>query len=133
MKHFTRRFLIPYLKASQYRNICEIGSLGGGNIDRLLALGPNITIIDPCIFERLDLKYESNPRINVIKGLSLPVLQEISAPYDCFMIDGDHNWYTVYHELKLIHERQLLAKGGSILLHDVCWPYARRDMYYNPR
>jgi hypothetical protein len=25
----------------------------------------------------------------------------------------------------------MLAKNGTIFLHDVCWPYARRDMYYD--
>lgn len=32
----------------------------------------------------------------------------------------------------MIEERHLLAAGGAILLHDVIWPYARRDMYYQP-
>lgn len=52
--------------------------------------------------------------------------------FDCFLIDGDHNWYTVFKELKVIAERDLLAPGGAIFLHDVRWPYARRDMYYDP-
>jgi hypothetical protein len=66
------------------------------------------------------------------KGLSLDELVRQTTPFDCILIDGDHNWYTVYHELKMIEQKHLLSPGGAILLHDVIWPYARRDMYYQP-
>lgn len=124
---------MPYIAASGYRRLCEIGSQGGSNIDRLLGIGSIcIDIVDPCIDLDLEAKYTDDPRVNVRKGLSLNVLPEIEGSYDCIMIDGDHNWYSVYHELTLIHQKQLLAPGGTVFLHDVCWPYARRDMYYDP-
>jgi hypothetical protein len=53
--------------------------------------------------------------------------------YDCFLIDGDHNWYTVFNELDLIRQRSLLRPGGMIFFHDVEWPYGRRDLYYQPQ
>jgi hypothetical protein len=53
---------------------------------------------------------------------------------DLVLLDGDHNWHTVYNELTLIHLRA--AETGTmppvVLFHDVAWPYARRDMYYDP-
>jgi len=52
--------------------------------------------------------------------------------YDCILIDGDHNWYTVFNELNLIRQRALLRPGGVIFFHDVGWPYGRRDLYYQP-
>jgi hypothetical protein len=48
------------------------------------------------------------------------------------LIDGDHNWYTVFNELAIIEQKGLLNDGGAIFLHDVGWPYGRRDMYYLP-
>ena len=57
-------------------------------------------------------------------------------PMDAALIDGDHNWYTVYNELRL------LARGAPgpparrcrvLILHDVGWPYGRRDLYYDAR
>ncbi len=48
------------------------------------------------------------------------------------IIDGDHNYYTVSQELKLLGQR---AAGGQLpllLFHDVCWPHARRDDYFAP-
>jgi hypothetical protein len=32
--------------------------------------------------------------------------------------------------LRVIFEKDLLRKGGVIFFHDVEWPWARRDMYY---
>lgn len=54
--------------------------------------------------------------------------------YEFQPIDGDHNWYTVFHELRLLEEsaRRAGMLFPLVLLHDVEWPYARRDMYYEP-
>ncbi len=49
-------------------------------------------------------------------------------------LDGDHNWYTVFHELRLIEEHCQRNERlfPLVLLHDLGWPYGRRDLYYNP-
>ena len=60
---------------------------------------------------------------------AFPELHDI----DLWTVDGDHNWFTVYHELKAIEaacgrdNKPLFA-----ILHDVCWPAGHRDMYYAP-
>lgn len=132
MRFFAKNVVGPYVKASGYRRLCEVGSALGKNIDRLLAVeGMEICCIDPCVGADLVEKYKGNPRVDVRRGLSLDMLGKISGPFDCIMIDGDHNWYTVFHELELIHNKGLLAKDGTIFLHDVGWPYGRRDMYYD--
>jgi hypothetical protein len=132
VRFFANSIVGPYVKASGYRRLCEVGSALGENIDRLLAV-PDMSIccIDPGVLADLVNKYAGNPRIRVCKGLSLDELAKLDDEFDCIMIDGDHNWYTVYHELKLIHAKRMLAKDGTLFLHDVCWPYARRDMYYD--
>ena len=55
-------------------------------------------------------------------------------PMDAALIDGDHNWYTVYNELRLLREvaRDAGAPLPVMILHDVGWPYGRRDLYYAP-
>jgi hypothetical protein len=49
-------------------------------------------------------------------------------------LDGDHNWYTVYHELRKIEElhEHDAERFPVLFLHDTDWPYGRRDLYYNP-
>jgi len=92
----------------------------------------HLTLIDPCIDRDLESKYADEPRVTVIKDISLQALPYLRDEFDAIMIDGDHNWYTVFNELTLVEEHRLLAKDGVVFFHDVEWPYGRRDMYYQP-
>jgi hypothetical protein len=129
----VRQFTIPLARKKQWRSFCEIGSLKGDSANVLLGLdGVSLTIIDPCLDSDLVHRYSTDPRVTVHKAISLDALPLVKGPFDCILIDGDHNWYTVYNELRLIRERELLRVGGMIFFHDVSWPYGRRDMYYQP-
>jgi predicted O-methyltransferase YrrM len=133
MQNFVKSFVVPLLAKRRWTRVCEIGaSLGGGT--ELLAPLPSIalTVIDPCLDYDLNEKFASNPHVTIKRGISLEVLPDLRDVFDCILIDGDHNWYTVYHELKVISECNLLKQGGIVFFHDVEWPYGRRDMYYQP-
>ena len=133
MQAFFDKIIKPHVIKNKYTSICEIGASVGNSSDSLLKINSvRLSIIDPCIDSDLCGKYENNNRVRVYNGLSLEMLPKVLQQFDSFLIDGDHNWYTVYNELKTIHERSLLKKGGTIFFHDVCWPYGRRDMYYLP-
>ena len=125
-------------RKSHWKSICEIGSRTGASADHLLNLPlTSYAIIDPCIDQDLGAKYAGDSRVRVIKSNSLDALTSIrpigpASGFDCILIDGDHNWYTVFNELSLIRERALVRPGGFIFLHDVDWPYGRRDLYYQP-
>jgi hypothetical protein len=133
MQNFVKLFVVPLLKNQREARVCEIGASFGESTD-LLATIPNIslTVIDPCLDCSLHEKYVANKQVTVKKGTSLEMLPTLDEPYDCIIIDGDHNWYTVYHELKAISARNLLKRGGTIFFHDTEWPWGRRDMYYQP-
>ena len=63
---------------------------------------------------------------------SLDAIDEVGA-VDAWFVDGDHNWYTVYHELLAIKKvTEATQQPLLIFLHDVAWPAARRDLYYAP-
>ncbi|MGI8922497.1 MAG: class I SAM-dependent methyltransferase [Fimbriimonadales bacterium] len=133
MTFFFEDYIRPYLLRYPSLRILEIGASHGEHTDLLRTL-PNaqLTLIDPCLDEPLDRKYAGDPRVTVVQEISLNALPRLSAEFDCILIDGDHNWWTVISELRLIEERCLLAKGGVVFLHDVGWPYGRRDMCYRP-
>jgi hypothetical protein len=133
MRQFVRHFIIPLARKRGWGHFCEIGASTGLSSDELLKL-PLIsyTIIDPCFDTDLARKYAGDARVTVQKSNSLDVLPDLDGTYDCILIDGDHNWYTVINELRLIRERGLLRAGGMIFFHDVGWPYGRRDLYYQP-
>ena len=132
MMYFAPKITFPLIRHFGYRNILEIGASMGQHSETLLSIPQvKLTIIDPCMDCELDKKFGQNDRVTMLRDCSLNVLPTLQQQYDCIFIDGDHNWYTVYNELKQIISHNLLKPGGTIFLHDVAWPYARRDMYYN--
>ena len=133
MQQFVLDFIVPLARKRRWTSICEIGASVGDSTNELLKL-PILshTVIDPCFDEDLGALYAGDPRVTVRKGNSLDILPNLDAAYDCILIDGDHNWFTVFHELRLIRERKLLRAGGMIFFRDVDRPYGRRDMYYQP-
>lgn len=133
MEKFTRHFIIPLARKRTWRSFCEIGASTGISTDELLMLPiDSYTIVDPCFDADLILKYAGDARVTVLNCNSLDALPNVASVYDCILIDGDHNWYTVFNELRLIRQRNLLRPGGMIFFHDVEWPYGRRDLYYQP-
>ncbi len=133
MTFFFDRYTKPFLERSDRVRILEIGASEGRHTDLLLSLSAaQLTLIDPCIDRDLESQYADEPRVTVIKDISLQALPHLNGEFDAIMIDGDHNWYTVLNELRHIEEHRLLAKDGVIFFHDVEWPYGRRDMYYQP-
>jgi hypothetical protein len=133
VKFFADTVVKPLITRHGYRRLCEIGASYGETTDALLQLGSvSIDVVDPCLDADLGEKYRGDARVRVHPGFSLEVIPKLKGPFECILIDGDHNWYTVFNELKLIEERNLLQPGGTIFVHDVGWPYGRRDMYYQP-
>jgi cephalosporin hydroxylase/GT2 family glycosyltransferase len=127
----------PLIDAVQPRRIVEIGALRGETTVRMLrGLGQDceLHVIDPVPqFDPAEHERMFPGRYHFHLGTSLEVLPDL-PPADVVLVDGDHNWYTVFHELKLLAET---ARGAEVplpllVLHDVGWPYGRRDLYYAP-
>jgi hypothetical protein len=133
VQYFWEWALKPLLRFNGASRILEIGASFGGNTEKLLKDLPQarIAIIDPCFDDDLVARYSDESRVVVHKGRSLEVLPDLSGEYDAILMDGDHNYYTVYNELNLIAKRTLLAENGFILLHDMGPPYGRKDMFYD--
>jgi hypothetical protein len=125
----------PLLEAAHPRNIVEIGACEGEHTVRLLEWCKKrqclLHSIDPKpMFDVSQLTARFPENFKFYQARSLDVLGQIERP-DVVLIDGDHNWYTVYHELSILLENQ--RQGFPlVLLHDVAWPFDRRDAYYDP-
>ncbi|SDX11443.1 Methyltransferase domain-containing protein [Marininema mesophilum] len=136
MQRFYEKIILPIFLVFKPKNIVEIGADVGYNTSKILEYckdsGAQLTVIDPYPrFNEEEMK-KMHPYLSVEKILSLKALNNLED-YDAILIDGDHNWYTVYHELKLVEQKSLKeGKFPLIFLHDTDWPYARRDMYYLP-
>ncbi len=129
--------IAPVLEAARVRRVVEIGALRGETTVKMLHdLGPDavLHVIDPVPdFDPSEHEKQFAGRYVFHEALSLDVLPTLE-PMDAALIDGDHNWYTVYNELRLLAESA--RRGGAplpvLILHDVLWPYGRRDLYYAP-
>ena len=135
MNRFWDLLIRPALEAAGARKIVEIGSEGGKHTQRLLEWCSSragcLHVIEPSpAYDAEELKASFPSALVFHCATSLEILDEL-GPIDAVLIDGDHNWYTVYHELKAL-ERVNGSRFPLIFLHDVAWPFARRDMYYAP-
>jgi methyltransferase family protein len=138
MFRFWNRFIHPLVSTLKPGRILEIGADSGWNTRHILeycrANGCVADIVDPAPRPRLQevfAEFEHEYRYYPLK--SVHAIPQIESP-DVVLLDGDHNWATVYTELKLLyaHAERAGKAPPVILLHDAGWPYARRDMYYSP-
>jgi hypothetical protein len=127
-------FLLPCLDAAGATSVMEVGAFAG-DLTRVLAhwaAGANATVgaIDPSPQAGLVQLAEDHPEVELIRETSLEALPKIPLP-DAIVLDGDHNWWTVSEELRIIAGRAPGAELPLVLFHDVCWPHARRDDYFD--
>lgn len=128
--------VLPCLAVANVRNIAEIGAEFGGMSRQLGAFvtdaGGILASIDPMPDPSFIEWSRGFPASRHIATTSLEAIPELSD-IDAWVIDGDHNYYTVASELRAIDV--VARRDGKpllVFLHDVGWPCARRDFYYAP-
>ena len=136
MKRVWENILFPIFKHKNIKSIVEIGSEKGINTKNILEYcmenGGELISIDPePMFDASAFEKEYEGHFKIYKTLSLESLPLLEG-YDCILVDGDHNWYTVYNELQCINSKFNQDDFPLVFLHDASWPYGRRDAYYNP-
>lgn len=138
MNRLWQPIVEPLVATLNPNDLLEIGADTGAGTVLLLrfAVDNDCTLhsidVDPK-FDAESLQSQNPDHFRFHQSLSLDTLEEI-GPVDVVLIDGDHNWYSVFEELKLIESIHTDADRPLplILLHDVGWPYGRRDLYYSP-
>jgi hypothetical protein len=125
----------PCLDAVRAKSVAEIGAFAG-DLTRVLVdwaaeAGARVLAIDPAPQQGLITLDSEHARLTLVRATSLEALREIELT-DAIVIDGDHNYFTVSEELRLIGERAPGAELPLLLFHDVGWPHARRDDYFDP-
>src|SRR5882762_1215141 len=104
---FWKTVIEPIMRASGARRVVEIGALRGETtvlaLDALVA-DAELHVIDPLPeFDPAEHEQRFPGRYVFHRDLSLNVLPD-APPFDLALIDGDHNWYTVYNELRLLRD-----------------------------
>ena len=138
MNRFWQPVFEPLLAALKPAHVSEIGCGEGRNSRHLVRWcrqnGARLDMVDPMPEADLAPIVAKAPGVAQLHCLrSLDALPNLPSA-DLVFVDGDHNWYTVYHELTAIWRRadETGREPPVLLCHDTAWPYARRDMYYDP-
>ena len=137
MYRFFTPVVAPILSAVEAKRVIEIGAGAGQQSVKLAQWcrghAARLDIIDPAPgFDSAAFQERWADCSRFHPALSLEVLPTL-PPADVVLVDGDHNWFTVFHEMKLLY-----GEGGTIgedapiaICHDVEFPYGRRDLYYD--
>lgn len=125
--------LVPCLDAAGARSVMEVGAHDGDLtavlVEWAAGTGARVVAIDPAPKQQLIGLAEDRPELELVRDTSLAALPRLE-PADAVIIDGDHNYFTVAEELRLV----AAASGDELpllLFHDVCWPHGRRDDYFS--
>lgn len=129
---FFQPVLDSLLKSLEPSSLCEIG-IDKGRFTKYLVFfckeqGCHYTGIDPAI-NTLGFSNVGSEGFQFFEQKSGDVLPDL-PPKDVYIIDGDHNYHTVKEEIRLIFRHS--EHRPVLLFHDTAWPFARRDLYYDP-
>jgi hypothetical protein len=120
------------LAAARPASIVEIGSETGGFSKELMTWagenGATLSTVEPFPTPELRELDRVVGHFNLVAARSPAALAAID-PADAYVIDGDHNYWTVLRELEAAYAG---ANRPLAILHDICWPSGRRDLYYDP-
>jgi hypothetical protein len=117
------------------RSVLEIGSESGASTKRLVAgasgRGGELWCVEPAPTRELEELDRAEPAFHLVVGPSPGALRGIEV-CDAYIIDGDHNYWTVSRELEHLGGQAADGAHPLVILHDVAWPAGRRDQYYSP-
>jgi hypothetical protein len=123
------------LDVARPRSVVEIGAYAGDLTRFLLTWAERsaarVWAVDPSPQDELVTLAEERSEVELVQETSHQALQHLPRA-DAYVIDGDHNYYTVSEELRLIVETTEQEPLPLMLFHDVGWPHGRRDDYFDP-
>ena len=134
---YNAELVIEVLDVAGGASITEVGALHG-DLTRLLLLwaqrsAAQVSAVDPTPAPELEALAADHPELTLVREPSHDALAHIPLG-DTVIIDGDHNYFTVAEELRIISGRAEQERRALplLLLHDVGWPHGRRDDYFVP-
>jgi hypothetical protein len=128
----------PFLEEVKARTLLEIGADRGAHTRWLVRYSEEVDgqliVVEPDVRPALLQLVEASGRVHLMSEISGTALPKISMPVDAVLLEGDLNYETVQEDLRGIWElsRRLDTRFPSVIFASAGWPYARRDMYYNP-
>jgi hypothetical protein len=128
MSVFRELFEIVFA-SREISTVVEVGVESGQVSSVYTELGAKtVYCVDPTPTDALRATLDGKPGLQLVERPSPAVLAELPVA-DLYVLDGDHNYAVVHAELTWILAN---APDATVLMHDVLWPWSRRDLYYQP-
>lgn len=123
-------------RIADVRKVMEIGSEAGLFTRQLVEWverrGGSLFCVEPSPTKDVLELVGASPSVRLLQETSHDALAH-AEPVDAYLVDGDHNYFTVTGELEGIERAARRADRAVIVfLQDVDWPCGRRDFYYAP-
>ncbi len=116
------------------QRIVEIGNESGALTERLTVWAQEsqaqVVSVDPMPAASTRALAQGSGHLLLVEAKSPWALESVGHA-EVYVIDGDHNYWTVSRELEHLFGAEA-ADPALAILHDVAWPCARRDQYYDP-
>ncbi|MBE9375116.1 class I SAM-dependent methyltransferase [Saccharopolyspora sp. HNM0983] len=111
------------------RRVVEVG-VESGQVSAMYArLGAEVVhCVEPLPTEEMRANIAGHDALDLVERPSPEAFDELPVA-DLYVLDGDHNYAVVSRELDWITRN---APDALVVLHDVLWPWGRRDLYYQP-
>ena len=129
--------IAPLIEVLEPQAMVEIGS-GEGRLTRrvLEASGSRESVlhaVDPAMRLDPDLDTQAGDALVLHPERAIAALSEIGA-VDLALLDGDPNYHAVHSSLEMLVRAAERAERPAplIIVHNVHWPFGRRDGYYDP-
>ncbi|HZP25646.1 MAG TPA: class I SAM-dependent methyltransferase [Dehalococcoidia bacterium] len=128
-----RELIFDCFEIAGVRTIAEVGAWQGAFTEHLAAWAKEhqarVYSVEPNPTGRLTAICESSPQVDLIVARSPDAFAEFEV-CDAYILDTDHNYYTVNRELTALDKlARSSGKQFVILLQDIGWPFGRRDSY----
>jgi hypothetical protein len=94
-----------------------------------------LIVVEPVVRPPLLRMVEGSGHVQLMAEVSETALPKIAMPVDAVLLEGDLNYHTVLRDLQGIQElsRRMGRRVPPVVFANAGWPYARRDMYYDPQ
>jgi hypothetical protein len=128
----------PLLDVMDAKYLLQIGAYKGDHTRLLLqyckAAKGSLIVVEPFVLPELERILDESEYSILFSKKSHDALPQISTRVDAVLLNGDLNYHTVYGDLLAIADVARRTSGAfpTVILKSMSWPYARRDMYYDP-
>jgi len=128
----------PLLQEIEAKYLLQIGAYMGEHTRHLLKycqeVDGRLTIIEPVITPELEGILAGASHYELIIGKSEAAIPQVVSPIEVVLLNGDINYYTAYGDLAALEKLadRTAISFPTVIHRSAGWPYARRDMYYDP-